>query len=54
MHQTCVAYRDVGQGREQERKLCSLDKDSAIACAIRLVLMHPGGSGCIEIYRSRY
>jgi len=31
-----------------------LDKDRAIACARRLVPAHPGGSGYIEIYGSRY
>jgi len=31
-----------------------LDKDRAIACALRLVPAHPGGSGRVEIYGSRY
>ena len=31
-----------------------LDKGWAIACALRLVLAHPGGSGCVEIHGSRY
>jgi len=34
----CVAYMDVGEGREQERKLCKLSNSGAITCVPRLDL----------------
>jgi hypothetical protein len=39
-----VAYRDIGQGREQERKLCSPCKGPAIPCGLRLALANLGSS----------
>ena len=32
----CVSYMDVGEGREQERKLCKLSNSPAITCVSRL------------------